>query len=131
MTQVHPTVREFLTRQGLPIEPRADGRIVLTIDQRYRIACTPAAGDLLLETRIGNLPLDAKRKDEVIDRIMQLSGSRLNEHADGPVLQDDQSTVALQRHVPRTVTLFEFERALGEFANGAAYWKSAMKGELE
>jgi hypothetical protein len=107
---------------------RSDCAIVLLIDKRYRIFCRPAShGDLVLESHLVNLPDDVYAADELISHALMGSWVRMRDHADIPVLSEDENEITLQQRVSIDATADEFEKALEEFTNSLVQWRRIFR----
>lgn len=129
LERLHAGLSGFLERQQMtPPRERLDGAIVLTVDERYRIYCRPAPhGDLVLESRLLELPPRPGEADELIQRCLFASWMRVAEHADVPVLSADESQMLIQRRIPADATIDEFEAALEAFSNSLADWRRIFR----
>ncbi len=127
--RLHTGLSGFLERQQLvPQKKRMDGAVVVTLDGRYRVFCRPAPhGDLVLESRLLELPLRPGDADELIQRCLFASWARMTEHAEVPVLSEDESQILIQRRVPADASIEEFEAALEAFTNSLADWRRIFR----
>lgn len=129
LDRLHTGLAGYINRQQLPaMQPRVDGALVISIDTRYRIFCRPGPhGDLVLESKLLQLP---ERRDEADDLIREcLLGSwvRMMEHADVPVLAQNENEILLQQRVSADATVDEFESALEQFTNSLADWRRIFR----
>lgn len=125
----HSGLSNYFDRKNLQVaEARADGAVVLLLDKRYRVFCRPAShGDLILESHLVFLPDDIYLADELISHALMASWVRMREHADVPVLSDDENEITLQQRVSIDATADEFENALEEFANSLVQWRRIFR----
>ena len=129
LERLHAGLSGFLERRQLmPQKERLDGAVVITLDDSYRIYCRPAPhGDLVLESRLLDLPERAGDADEIIQRCLLASWTRRAEHAEVPVLSEDESQLLLQRRVPSDASIEELEEALEAFTNALADWRRIFR----
>ncbi len=129
LDRLHTGLSGFLERQQLPPQKeRMDGAVVVTLDGHYRVYCRPAPhGDLVLESRLLDLPLRPGDADELIQRCLFASWVRMTEHAEVPVLSEDESQILIQRRVPADASIEEFEAALEAFTNSLADWRRIFR----
>ena len=125
----HSGLSTYFERLNLQInEPRSDGAIVLLLDKRYRIFCRPAShGDLILESHLVNIPDDLFLANELISYALMGSWVRMRDHADVPVLSEDENEITLQQRVSNDATADEFEKALEEYTNSLAQWRRIFR----
>lgn len=125
----HAGLSTYFERKKIQVaEARSDGAIVLLIDKRYRIFCRPASrGDLILESHLINLPEDMHSANELITHALMGSWVRMREHADVPVLSEDENEITLQQRVSIDATADEFEKALEEFTNSLVQWRRIFR----
>ncbi len=129
LDRLHAGLSGFLERKQLsPQKERLDGAVVITLDDRYRIYCRPAPhGDLVLESRLLELPSRPGDVDELIQRCLYASWVRMGQHADVPVLSEDESEILIQRRLPADASIDEFEEALESFTNSLAEWRRIFR----
>lgn len=110
------------------LEPRTDGAIVLLLDKRYRIFCRPAShGDLVFESHLVNLPDDLYLANELISHALMGSWVRMRDHADVPVLSEDENEITLQQRVSNDASADEIEKVLEEFTNSLVQWRRIFR----
>lgn len=129
LDRLHAGLAGFLERQQMvPQKERVDGAVVVTLDGRYRVFCRPAPhGDLVLESRLLDLPARPGEADELIQRCLFASWVRIAEHAEVPVLSEDETQILVQRRVPADASTDEFEGALEAFTNSLADWRRIFR----
>ena len=126
---MHAGLVAYMGRNRLAVNaPLIDGSIVLVLDKRYRVFCRPAPhGDLVLESRLVQLPDKAGEADELIRLCLMGSWVRMREHGDVPVLTNDQTEINLQQRIPADATINEFEGMLERFTNAIAEWRRIFR----
>ncbi len=129
LDRLHAGLSGFLERRQLmPESERLDGAVVVTLDDRFRIYCRPAPhGDLVLESRLLELPPRPGDADELIQRCLFTAWVRMAEHAEVPVLSEDESQILIQRRVPADASIDEFEAALEDFSNALSDWRRVFR----
>jgi hypothetical protein len=129
LDRIHNGLAGYLSRQGLRQQAeRVDGAVVLIFDKRYRVYCRPALhGDLVLECRIVDLPVDEREADDMIRECLYASWVRMQEYPDIPALSDDGLAIVVQLPVPSDSTINEFEAALEAYVNSLADWRRIFR----
>ena len=129
LDHLHSGLSGFLRRKNfVPKQERVDGAIPLSIDNRYRIYCRPAShGDLVLEARLIDLPMQASDVDALIRECLLASWVRMHEHADVPVLSENETSIFLEQRIPADASIDEFEAALEKFTNSIADWRRIFR----
>ncbi len=129
MDRLHPGLSGFLERQQQTTpKERVDCAVVVTLDDRYRIYCRPAPhGDLVLESRLLELPARPVEADELIHRCLLASWVMMPERSEVPALSEDESQILLQRRIPADASADEFEAALEAFTNALADWRRIFR----
>ena len=129
LDHLHSGLSGFLRRKNfVPKQERVDGAIPLSIDNRYRIYCRPAAhGDLVLEARLIDLPMQASDVDALIRECLLASWVRMHEHADVPVLSENETSIFLEQRISADASIDEFEAALEKFTNSIADWRRIFR----
>ena len=124
----HAGLDQYLARNQLGGgEARADGATVLVYDERYRVYCRPAQhGDLVLESRLADVPEEAARCEGMLRQSLELAGERLEVAAEWPVLSEDGRTMRLQQRVAADARLEGVELALEAFTNATAAWRRRL-----
>lgn len=125
----HNGLSAFLDRKKINSGHRlTDGAIVLSLDKSYRVFCRPAThGDLVLESRLMQLPQNNKEADELIAHTLLGSWVRMQSHADIPVLSQDETEICLQQRISSDATVDEFENALEQFTNSISDWRRILR----
>lgn len=127
--RLHTGLAGYMSRQKIfSQQPRIDGALILTIDTRYRIFCRPGPhGDLVLEGLLLQLPEQRNEADEIVRECLLGSWVRMTEHADVPILSQNESEILLQQRVTADATVDEFESALEQFTNSLADWRRIFR----
>ena len=129
LERLHSGLAGYMSRQKiLAKESRIDGALVFTVDTRYRIFCRPGPhGDLVLESQLVQLPDQRDEADDLVRECLLGSWVRMMEHADVPVLSQNESEILLQQRVTADATVDEFESALEQFTNSLADWRRVFR----
>lgn len=127
--RLHSGLAGYMSRQKMATQQtRTDDALVLTIDTRYRIFCRPGPhGDVVLESQLLQLPERRNEADEIIRECLLGSWVRMMEHADVPVLSNNENELLLQQRVTADATVDEFENALEQFTNSLADWRRIFR----
>ncbi len=127
--RLHSGLTGYMSRQKIAAQQtRTDDALVLTIDTRYRIFCRPGPhGDVVLESQLLQLPERRNEADEIIRECLLGSWVRMMEHADVPVLSNNENELLLQQRVTADATVDEFENALEQFTNSIADWRRIFR----
>ncbi len=129
LDRVHNGLAGYLSRQGMRRQAeRVDGAVVLVFDKRYRVFCRPAPhGDLVLESRVIELPTGVADADEMIRECLFASWVRMRDFPDIPALSEDGLAIVVQLRVPSDATIDEFEAALESYVNSLAEWRRIFR----
>lgn len=127
--RLHTGLAGYMSRQKIFAgQPRIDGALILTIDTRYRIYCRPGPlGDLVLESQLLQLPDRRDEADDIVRECLLGSWVRMMEHADVPVLSQNENEILLQQRVTADATVDEFESAIEQFTNSLADWRRIFR----
>jgi hypothetical protein len=130
----HAAVQSFIARNSLSSDDvRADGRLSLTLDGKFRVhlhsagpAWVALTTDLMALSKFGR---DADA-DDVLERLMNMSAGLLRGHSSALVMDARRGTLMLQLSVPANASGDELENALAEFVNVLPFWQSACAEEI-
>ena len=132
LAAVPPVVRAFVHRHGIPSDSvRSDGRVVLTMDQHYRVQLMPAPHHrVALQHELLALPDQPTRgMDDVLLRLTQAAAGLLQQHAGTLCIDKKRQALVLQQTVAAGADLAALETALGEFTNTLAFWSHLCRAE--
>jgi hypothetical protein len=82
---------------------------------------------VVLESQLLQLPERRNEADEIIRECLLGSWVRMMEHADVPVLSNNENELLLQQRVTADATADEFESALEQFTNSLADWRRIFR----
>jgi hypothetical protein len=130
-TMLHTGVKDFMTRRGISSSAlRNDGRLSLTIDEKYRIHLRPVAnGQLALQAKVMELPdtANSRAADEVIEHLLNRSAGMLREYASTLCLEPQGQTVQLQALLAADTSCEQLEAEIAEFTNALDFWVRISK----
>jgi hypothetical protein len=127
-----PVVRAFVQRHHIPTDSvRADGRVVLTIDQRYRVHLMPAPHNrAALQSELLPLPEQAERRtDDLLLRLTKTAAGLLQRHPSTLAIDNKRQALVLQQTVAAGADLQALQDALADFANALAFWSRLCRKE--
>ncbi len=129
LDRIHNGLAGYLSRQQMRRQAeRVDGAVVLVFDKRYRVYCRPAQqGDLVLESRLIELPSAVGDADALISECLFASWVRMREFSDVPALSEDGLAIVIQLRIPSDASIDEFEAALEVYLNSLADWRRIFK----
>ena len=129
LERLHSGLAGYISRQKITArQTRIDGALVLTVDTRYRVFCRLGPhGDLVLESKLLQLPERRDEADDIVRECLLGSWVRMMEHADVPVLSQNETEILLQQRVTADATVDEFESALEQFTNSIADWQRIFR----
>jgi len=125
-------VRAFVQSHRIPAESvRSDGRVVLTIDQRYRVNLAPAPHHrVALQSELLALPESTyARTDEVLLRLTGIAAGTLQRHASTLCIDRKRQALMLQQLIAAGADLPALEDALADFVNALAFWSQLCRSE--
>ena len=128
-SQLHNGFAGYLARHRLQSDiERVDGAVVLLFDRRYRVFCRPAPhGDLVLESRVIEVPAEIDAADILIQECLLASWVRLPDFPDVPALSDDGLAIVIQQRIPSDASVNEVESALENYVNALSDWRRIFK----
>ena len=127
---MHRGFAQFLGTRGISVESRRDGSAVIVSDEHNRVFVHPAAqGDVALEAHIVELPTDARRADDQIERALAFAGERMSDWRETLVLSGNERQLQLQWRIGADEDARGVALALEEFLNALGDWRREM-GEL-
>jgi hypothetical protein len=129
LNQFHNGLAGYLARHQLQRQAdRVDGAVVLFFDKRYRVFCRPAPhGDLVLESRIIDLPTDPNQADDMVREALFASWVRMLDSSEIPALSTDDLSIVIQQRIPSDASVDETESALESYVNALSEWRRIFK----
>lgn len=127
-----PVVRAFVASHRIPGDAlRADGRVVLTIDERWRVHLLGAPHQrVALQSDLLALPEQPERHtNELLARLGRLAAGLLQRHASTLCIDAHRNCLVLQQSVPASCELAALEDALADFSNALAFWSRQCRSD--
>ena len=132
LAAAHPAVAAYASRQGLDASAfRADGRLTLRIDGRYRVHLRRVAnGRVAITARLKDLEEQPHAAaDELLLRLAALGAGLLRTNAAGLCIDDGEKDLQLQAQLPAEITGDQLEAEMEEFLNALTFWTRACTAE--
>lgn len=128
MSPVHPLVSAYVSRHGLPLPSRADGRLTVVVDDTFRIHLHAAPnGWLAMTSRLCGLPEQSAARDDLVREIGKLAAGMLSRHAAACVVDPQGRTLWLQQTLSPDSSPLALDEAVGAFANALSFWAGAVR----
>lgn len=121
-------LKEFAARNQLEdLGRRRDGSYTLVFDGRYKVRLVPdgTAGTVLVG-RAGTLPEDERRRQTVLENVLQTAAGRMRTGHETVALEPTGDTLVVHQRLPADMSLPDFEAALGDFVNALARWQGVL-----
>jgi hypothetical protein len=83
-------------------------------------------GQLALEARLCDLPVQPNQRERSVERIMAIGLGRARESAHHVMLDEHRSAYWLQRRLPPGTQVPELETAVEELVNDVELWRKAL-----
>ncbi|MDR4126532.1 CesT family type III secretion system chaperone [Yanghanlia caeni] len=127
----HPLVADYATRHGLSEGMRADGRLTILIDDKYRVHLQGAHnGWLVIYARLCSLPSSGRAREDFLADIGRQAAGMLNRHASACVIDPAEDGLWLQQMLRPDTDALGVDEAVGDFANALSYWTGATRRAL-
>lgn len=127
-----PVVRAFVDTHRIPVDAVRDGgRLVLTLDQRWRVHLLPAPLQrVALQAELISVPpAPDRRTDDSLARLCRTACALLKEHASTLCIDTQRQVLVLQQLVPHAGDVAMLEDALADFVNALAFWTHLCRAE--
>lgn len=121
----HPAVRAYAVRHGIdPSSFRADGRVTLSFDRRYRVQLRPGPdGRILATARLLYLSdLSPATADEILMQLAKAAAALMREHGPGLCIDHNERALLVQQMLSGSLDAAELEESLAGFVNVLAFW---------
>ncbi len=128
-----PVVRAFVQTHRIPPDAiRSEGRLVLTLDQRWRVHVLPAPQQrVALQAELASVPqVPDRRTDDALLRLCRTAAALLKEHASTLCIDARRQALVLQQMMPQASDVGTLEDALGDFVNALSFWSRLCRAEL-
>jgi hypothetical protein len=132
LADLAPVLRSFVRHHRITTDAvRAGGRVVLTVDGRYRVHALPAPHHrVALQSELVPLPEHPDRHtDELLLRLAQAACGLLQRHASALTIDRQRQALVLQQSVAADADLQTFEQALADFVNALSFWRRLCRAE--
>ncbi|MGB3277086.1 MAG: CesT family type III secretion system chaperone [Castellaniella sp.] len=124
----HPLIADYAARHGIADGVRADGRLTIRIDDKYRVHLLGARnGWLAISARLCALPPGSLERERLFAEIGRQAAGMLSNHPSACVVDPDEDAVWLQQMVRPDMDAVGMDEAVGDFANALAFWTSAVR----
>ncbi|HSY26225.1 MAG TPA: CesT family type III secretion system chaperone [Burkholderiaceae bacterium] len=128
-SKVHAGLSSYLLRNRIDADRREDGSTVLVFDRQYRVRCWPASnGDIVLESRVTELPEEAHQCDDMLKEAMECAAHRINNYPEALVISEDIRELSIQQRISVDTTADGFETLLEQFVNSLTSWRQRFVG---
>ncbi|MFJ3463688.1 CesT family type III secretion system chaperone [Achromobacter spanius] len=128
MSPVHPLIAAYVSRHGLPLPNRADGRFTVVVDDTFRVHLHAAPnGWLAITSRLCTMPEPGAARDELVREIGRLAAGMLSRHAAACVVDPQGRTLWLQQTLSPDSSPLALDEAVGAFANALSFWAGAVR----
>ncbi len=124
----HPLIADYAARHGIPDGVRADGRLTVLIDDKYRVHLQGARnGWLAISARLCTLPPDGLGRERFFAEIGRQAAGMLSRQPSACVVDPDEDALWLQRMVRPDTDAVGVDEAVGGFANALSFWTVAAR----
>ena len=125
---IHPLVADYAARHDIPDGVRADGRLTVLIDDKYRVHLLGARnGWLAITARLCTLPPAGLARERFLVEIGRQAAGMLSRHAAACVVDPDEDALWLQQMVRPDADGIGVDEAVGDFANALSFWTVAAR----
>lgn len=132
LSDLPPMLHAYSQRHGIePTALRDDGRMVLEVNERYRLDLRPAADGAVAVTArlLGLASVPPAMQDDLLLRLTTMATGLARDHAAGLVIDEARQTLLLQQVLPGTLGVTELEEELAGFANQLEFWSRVVLRE--
>lgn len=131
---LEPAVRAFVQRHKIPPDSiRSGGRVVVTVDGRYRVTISAASHNrLVLVADLLPLAENATESqlDAVLIRLARNAAGLLKDHSSTLCIDRGRQVLLLQQVVAAGADLGALEAAFAEFANSLMFWRALCRADV-
>jgi hypothetical protein len=127
---IHPALQAFADKKGLSLDTLATiGKLVITIDDEYRIHIYPSQGNILtLSSYLCDLPdEDEEKKHTLINMVLNLAYATAKDGEAYIAIEPDQSSLQLQLQIPSHIGPRDFEKKLDHFVLQFRLWRDYIR----
>ncbi len=124
----HPLIADYAARHDISDGVRADGRLTIRIDEKYRVHLLGARnGWLAISARLCSLPPDGPGRERFFAEIGRHATGMLSSHPSTCVVDPAQDALWLQQMVRPDTDAVGLDEAVGDFANALSFWIGAVR----
>ena len=124
----HPLIADYAARHRILDGVRADGRLTVVIDDKYRVHLHRAAnGWLAISARLSTLPPPGLARERFMADIGRQAAGMLSRHASACVVDPAEDALWLQQMVRPDTDATGVDEAVGDFANALSFWAIAAR----
>ncbi|KAB0614669.1 CesT family type III secretion system chaperone [Castellaniella defragrans] len=124
----HPLIADYAARHGMADGVRADGRLTVLIDDKYRVHLRGARnGWLAISARLRTLPPAGLARDRFFDEIGRQAAGMLSRYPSACVVDPDEDALWLQQMVRPDTEAAGVDEAVGRFANALSFWTGTAR----
>jgi len=127
-----PAVQSFVRSHRIPADAvRAEGRVVLTVDQRWRVhvVAGPHHRVVLQSELLGTPEPPERRLGDLLLRLCKAAAGLLQEHASTLCIDPQRQALVLQQTLESGADQAALEDALADFTNALAFWSDLCRSE--
>lgn len=128
-----PVVRAFVQSHRIPADAiRSEGRVVLTVDDRWRVNLMPAPQQrVALQSELIAVPQPADRRtDDALFRLCRTAAGMAKDHASTLCIDTRRQALVLQQLVSQNADQRTLEDALADFVNALSFWSRLCRAEM-
>jgi len=128
----HPAVRSYASSIGMaPADFRGDGRLVLVVDDQYRVQLRPAPdGRILVSCALMDLGgLAPSQAEGLLVRLATWAAGLLRDHASGLAIEPGGTRLVLQQFLASSCEIGDLKTELEDFINVLSFWSRTCEQE--
>jgi hypothetical protein len=130
-TLVPGLVRAFIARHRLNADSiRSEGRVVLTIDNKYRVHIFPAPHNrIALQSELVTLP--DHPSDDILLKLANTGAGLMQRHGSTLCIDRKREALVLQEVLPAASDMETLQKVLADFANALDFWSGMCRTVIE
>ena len=126
-----PVVQALMASKGIPMSSlKSDGRLTLTVDQKYRVHLISLAGrSLVISAQVMSLwgKMNESATSEFLQTLMTMAAGMLKDHSSTLCIDETQQSLLLQQTPAPDIDLATLETELAGFVNALGFWTKACQ----
>ncbi len=125
-------LQAYAVRHGIGVDAfRADGRLTVTFDGRYRVQMRPSEdGQVALTSLLLDLAgMPSSQADEALVRLAGYGCGLMRDHGSGLTL-DSADRLLLEQVIPAGFSAVQFDEEVADFLNVLAFWSRTSEQEV-